>query len=154
MEQINLQDPLSRLAKETFLHVFSFLSTDETDAGAKVCRGWRECLRSDFSLFTEVDVKVYGDFRSEDGSGDYGNENEEGMNEVIGKLQRFSNLSNNRLKDTYITISPFVDDMPSRDGSWAYSKLRHVFDILELSNHTLKKLYLNGPMLVLTKVSS
>lgn len=152
MEQINLQDPLSRLAKETFLHVFSFLSTDETDAGAKVCRGWRECLRSDFSLFTTIKIKTVGNFYQND-DGEWG-DNDGDMNQVIGKLSRLSHLSTHRLEDAYISLAPFVDDVPKANRSWYFVKLTKVFDILELSKASLKKLHLDGPKFVLNKRSA
>lgn len=152
INQAQFPDPVQILPKENLLQIFSYLSQDDIDHSTKVCRGWRDSIQSDFSLFTSVEIKneveffVAGSFP--DPWWEEEKEKLEAMRNVIEKLSRFATLSTNRLNQVSIGLSAFGGSMPRSVGSWRFSRLSVVFDILTLSSGYLTRIQLAFPKMI------
>lgn len=134
-----LQDPLSTLPREVLLFVLFSLSPFSIAHASAINRRWRRFIHSEPSLFSTVDL-TYG--RGMDGEEEMMEELE--MTKLIGRLIRFSSLSNHKLKNVSLDMCSFHQDLVFTEEEKAGSRLVTLFQVLNLSN-TLSKLYLQAP---------
>lgn len=162
MNQLNfdqIPDPIQLLPKEAFVQIFSHLQQEDIDSSSKVSRDWRSSIQSDVTLFTSIEVtddERFFPLAETAPSATFWEQERaklEGMRMTIGKLSRLANLSKNRLKQVLIGLSPFGGCMPRTAGSWRFSRLSVVFDILTLSSTTLTRLHLDFPEMTPTEES-
>lgn len=146
----NHQDPV-HLPKELFVKILNSLSSKSILDASLTDRDWRNVILSSPTLFSSIFITDPG-FPIDDVFRP--TEQVARAHRTINKLIRWSSLSNNRVTEANLSIMSFSSD-PSfvSDPNWDATKISMLFNILNLSTNTLKKLDIEFPIFVVDSES-